>query len=45
VQVLEPPILLPHYKVKQHWHERFHLDAGSSWLRQTMAALFTGASR
>jgi DNA-binding transcriptional LysR family regulator len=44
VQVLEPPILLPHYKVKQHWHERFHLDAGSIWLRQTMATLFTGAS-
>jgi DNA-binding transcriptional LysR family regulator len=44
VQLLEPPILLPHYKVKQHWHERFHLDAGSIWLRQTMATLFTGAS-
>ena len=40
VQVLEPPISLPHYKVKQHWHERFHLDAGSVWLRQTMAELF-----
>ena len=40
VQVLEPPISLPHYKVKQHWHERFHADAGNSWLRQTMAKLF-----
>ncbi len=40
VQVLEPPIQLPHYKVKQHWHERFHHDAGSIWLRQTMAKLF-----
>ncbi len=45
VQVLELPILLPHYKVKQHWHERFHLDAGSIWLRQTMAKLFMDASR
>ncbi len=44
VQVLEPPIQLPHYKVKQHWHERFHLDAGSVWLRQTMAMLFMTAS-
>jgi DNA-binding transcriptional LysR family regulator len=44
VQVLEPPISLPHYKVKQHWHERFHLDAGSIWLRQTMAKLFMTAS-
>jgi DNA-binding transcriptional LysR family regulator len=40
VQVLEPPILLPHYKVKQHWHERYNQDAGGVWLRQTMAALF-----
>jgi DNA-binding transcriptional LysR family regulator len=40
VQVLEPPILLPHYKVKQHWHERYNQDAGSIWLRQTMATLF-----
>ena len=44
VQVLEPPLPLPHYKVKQHWHERFHLDAGSIWLRQTMAKLFMTAS-
>lgn len=44
VQVLEPPIQLPHYKVKQHWHERFHADAGSVWLRQTMAKLFMAAS-
>jgi DNA-binding transcriptional LysR family regulator len=40
VQVLEPPICLPHYKVKQHWHERFNADAGSIWLRQTVASLF-----
>jgi DNA-binding transcriptional LysR family regulator len=40
VQVLESPIRLPHYKVKQHWHERFNADTGSIWLRQTMAQLF-----
>ncbi len=44
VQVLESPLPLPHYKVKQHWHERFHLDAGSIWLRQTMTKLFMTAS-
>ena len=43
VQVLEPPMELPHYKVKQHWHERFNADAGSMWLRQTMAKLFMAA--
>jgi DNA-binding transcriptional LysR family regulator len=40
VQVLEPPIRLPHYKVKQHWHERFNADTGNVWLRQTIARLF-----
>jgi DNA-binding transcriptional LysR family regulator len=45
VQLLSPPTLLPHYQVKQHWHERFNLDAGSIWLRQTMAKLFMSAPR
>jgi DNA-binding transcriptional LysR family regulator len=42
VKVLEPPLPLPAYKVKQHWHERFNLDAGNIWLRNTMAGLFSG---
>jgi DNA-binding transcriptional LysR family regulator len=41
VQLLEPTVPLPAYKVKQHWHERFNADAGNVWLRQTMAALFS----
>jgi DNA-binding transcriptional LysR family regulator len=44
VKVLEPPIPLPSYKVKQHWHERFNLDPGNIWLRKTMASLFSGNS-
>ena len=42
VQLLEPPVPLPPYKVKQHWHERFNADAGNIWLRQAMVGLFTG---
>lgn len=42
VQLLEPPVPLPAYKVKQHWHERFNADAGNIWLRRTMADLFSG---
>jgi DNA-binding transcriptional LysR family regulator len=41
VQLLEPPIQLPSYKVKQHWHERFNADAGNIWLRKTMMQLFS----
>ena len=40
VKVLEPPLALPTYKVKQHWHERFNADAGNVRLRRTMADLF-----
>lgn len=42
VKLVEPPFTLPAYAVKQHWHERFHADAGNVWLRQTFAALFGG---
>jgi DNA-binding transcriptional LysR family regulator len=42
VQLLEPPVPLPSYKVKQHWHERFNADAGNIWLRRTIADLFSG---
>lgn len=42
VQLLEPPVPLPSYKVKQHWHERFNDDAGNMWLRKTMVDLFSG---
>lgn len=40
VRLLEPPFTLPAYAVKQHWHERFHADAGNAWLRRTVAQLF-----
>lgn len=41
VQRLDPPVPLPSFKVKQHWHVRFHADAGNVWLRRTMAELFS----
>lgn len=44
VKVLEPPVPLPTYKVKQHWHERFNADAGNIWLRQVMMTLFAGTA-
>jgi DNA-binding transcriptional LysR family regulator len=41
LQVLEPPLRLPSYSVKQHWHERFHADPGNVWMRRTMGELFS----
>lgn len=43
VKCLAPPFALPTYAVKQHWHARFHADAGNAWLRRTMAQLFVGS--
>jgi len=39
IQVLKVPVALPTYSVKQHWHERFHGDAGNAWLRSVVAQL------
>jgi len=44
VQVLAPATPLPTFQVKQHWHERFHADAGNVWLRRTMAELFVAGA-
>lgn len=37
VRMLDPPVVLPDFAVKQHWHERFHADAGNAWLRKTVS--------
>ncbi len=44
VQLLDPPVPLPSYQVKQHWHERFNADVGSMWLRKTMVELFSNVA-
>jgi DNA-binding transcriptional LysR family regulator len=39
IRQLKVPCALPRYTVKQHWHLRYHRDAGSVWLRRTVAEL------
>jgi len=41
LRILELPLELPPYAVKQYWHERFHADPASLWLRNTMLSLFS----
>jgi DNA-binding transcriptional LysR family regulator len=45
VNVFPVPFQLPHYDVKQHWHERFHNDPGSQWLRRVIANLMSAGSK
>lgn len=33
------PFEMPPYTVKQHWHERYHHDAGNRWLRKSISDL------
>src|SRR6185503_5090783 len=44
LRILELPIELPPYSVKQHWHERFNTDPASIWLRNTLLSLFSQAT-
>ena len=39
IRLIPTPHALPHYEVKQHWHERFNADVGNVWLRRTVAQL------
>lgn len=40
IAVYDCPVEVPGFTVKQHWHERFHRDAGNRWLRNAIATLF-----
>jgi DNA-binding transcriptional LysR family regulator len=40
IELLPPPIPLPGFSVKQHWHERYHADPANRWFRQAIASLF-----
>jgi DNA-binding transcriptional LysR family regulator len=36
-----PPLKMPRIDVSQYWHERFHREPGSEWIRGLFASLFT----
>lgn len=40
IKILQPPIKLPSYAIKQHWHERYHDDPANQWLRELIRDLF-----
>jgi hypothetical protein len=40
LQIIAPPIRLPRIDILQYWHERFHRDPGSQWIRSVFKALF-----
>lgn len=40
LRIVATPAKLPSIEVSQHWHERFHREPGSQWIRQVFAKLF-----
>jgi len=40
LRVFPSPFAIPSFTVKQHWHTRYHRDAGNCWLRGVCATLF-----
>ena len=40
LKVYPCPVPVPPFTVNQHWHARYHHDAGSRWLRSVCADLF-----
>ncbi|BCQ22970.1 LysR family transcriptional regulator [Caballeronia sp. NK8] len=40
ITLAEPPLPLPRFDLKQHWHRKFHNDARTVWLRGIVASLF-----
>lgn len=40
LSVFDCPVRIDSFTVKQHWHTRYHRDAGNRWLRGLCAKLF-----
>ena len=40
LRVFATPVRLPRIEVAQHWHERFHREPGSRWIRGVFVDLF-----
>jgi hypothetical protein len=42
IRLVAPPLDIPTFDLRQHWHRHYHKDARSKWLRQLVAELFNG---
>ncbi|HTH75015.1 MAG TPA: LysR family transcriptional regulator [Trinickia sp.] len=44
IVLVEPPLPLPRFDLRQHWHRKFHNDARTVWLRSLVAEIFNDAA-
>lgn len=40
LRIVEPPVNIKPYPLKQFWHPRFHADPALKWLRESVAQIF-----
>lgn len=40
VRLVEPPLKLPAFALRQYWHPRFHHDRANLWLRNLVRETF-----
>jgi DNA-binding transcriptional LysR family regulator len=40
IKMFEPPMKIPKFEIKQHWHERYHHDPANRWIRSLIAEIF-----
>lgn len=40
IALLDAPIRIPSFDIKQHWHKRYHYDDANKWMRRLVADLF-----
>jgi DNA-binding transcriptional LysR family regulator len=45
LRLFSPPMKMPRIEVAQYWHERFHREPGSQWVREVFASLFAESSQ
>ncbi|MEH6437736.1 LysR family transcriptional regulator [Massilia sp. DD77] len=42
IRLIQPPLEIPQFDLKQHWHRKYHKDATNIWIRSVLATLFAG---
>ena len=42
IRLIQPPLEIPRFDIKQHWHRRYHKDPANVWARSVLSSLFGG---
>lgn len=40
IRLIEPPLEIPKFDLKQYWHRKYHKDEANMWMRSIVAKLF-----